>query len=121
MRATLEAEASILVNKNATGYPPRIAFAGGATIDAIELLAIERAKPLFVAEHANLQALSSTVANVAVLRALLKPGDRILAFDRFAGGHSSHGSARHISGKDYAIEWFGANDTTGLIDYEFAH
>ena len=116
-RATVEAEASILVNKNATGYPPRVAFAGGEVIDAVERLAIGRARSLFGAEHANVQALSSTIANVAVLRALLKPGDRILAFDRNAGGHSSHGSARHVSGQDYAIEWFGVDDASGLIDY----
>src|SRR5688572_5493340 len=101
-RATLEAEASILVNKNASGYPPRISFAGGEPLDAIENLALERAKRLFGAEHANIQALSSTIANVAVLRALLKPGERILAFDRAAGGHGSHGGSRHVSGQDYA-------------------
>ena len=116
-RATLEAEASILVNKNASGYIPRVAFAGGEVIDAIETLAIERAKRLFGAEHANVQALSSTVANVAVLRGLLKPGDRILAFDRIAGGHSSHGSARHVSGQDYRVEWFGVDEANGMIDY----
>lgn len=116
-RATLEAEASILVNKNASGYIPRVAFAGGEVIDAIETLAIERAKRLFGAEHANVQALSSTVANVAVLRGLLKPGDRILAFDRIAGGHSSHGSARHVSGQDYQVEWFGVDAASGMIDY----
>jgi glycine hydroxymethyltransferase len=120
-RATLEAEASILVNKNASGYAPRVAFAGGEVIDAIEAIAIDRAKRLFGAEHANVQALSSTIANVAVLRALLKPGDRILAFDRKAGGHSSHGSARHVSGQDYAVEWFGIDEASGQIDYAAAH
>ncbi len=120
-RATLEAEASVLINKNASGYPPRVSFAGGEVIDAIENLAIERAKRLFGAEHANIQALSSTIANVAVLRALLKPGDRILAFDRATGGHSSHGSPRHVSGQDYAIESFGVDESTGLVDYAAAH
>jgi glycine hydroxymethyltransferase len=119
-RATLEAEASILVNKNATGYPPRISFAGGEVIDAIERLAVERACALFGAEHANIQALSSTIANVAVLRALLKPGQRILAFDRVAGGHSSHGGVRHVSGQDYAVESFGLDEVTGEIDYAAA-
>ena len=116
-RATLEAEASILVNKNASGYPPRVVFAGGAVIDAIEEIAIDRAKKLFGAEHANVQALSSTIANVAVLRALLKPGERILAFDRNAGGHGSHGSARLVSGQDYTVEWFGIDEASGRIDY----
>lgn len=120
-RATLEAEASILINKNASGYPPRISFAGGEVMDAIELLAIERAKRLFGAEHANIQSLSSTISNVAVLRALLEPGERVLAFDRAAGGHSSHGSSKHVSGQDYAFESFGLDADTGLIDYAAAH
>src|SRR5688572_1611808 len=120
-RATLEAEASILINKNASGYPPRVSFAGGEVMDAIELLAIERAKRLFGAEHANIQSLSSTISNVAVLRGLLEPGDRVLAFDRNAGGHSSHGSTKHVSGQDYAFESFGLDADTGLIDYAAAH
>ena len=119
-RATLEAEASVLVNKNASGYPPRVSFAGGEVIDAIENLAIARAKRLFGAEHANIQSLSSTISNVAVLRGLLKPGERILGFDRVAGGHSSHGGSRHVSGQDYAVETFGVHAQTGLIDYDDA-
>jgi len=120
-RATLEAEASVLINKNASGYPPRVSFAGGEVMDAIELLAIERAKRLFGAEHANVQSLSSTISNVAVLRGLLEPGDRILAFARVTGGHSSHGSPRHVSGQDYVVESFGVDDTTGLVDYAAVH
>lgn len=116
-RATVEAEASVLINKNASGYPPRVSFAGGEVMDAIELLAIDRAKRLFGAEHANVQSLSSTISNVAVLRALLKPGGRILAFDRIAGGHSSHGGPNHVSGQDYEVETFGVDDATGLVDY----
>ena len=119
-RATLEAEASILINKNASGYPPRVSFAGGEVMDEIELLAIERAKRLFGAEHANIQSLSSTISNVAVLRALLEPGERVLAFDRAAGGHSSHGSSKHVSGQDYVFESFGLDPDTGLIDYAAA-
>jgi glycine hydroxymethyltransferase len=120
-RATLEAEASVLINKNASGYPPRVSFAGGEVMDAIELLAIERAKRLFGAEHANVQSLSSTISNVAVLRGLLERGDRILAFDRVTGGHSSHGSPRHVSGQDYVVESFGVDDITGLVDYAAVH
>jgi len=120
-RATLEAEASVLVNKNASGYPPRVSFAGGEIMDAIERLAIERAKKLFGAEHANVQSLSSTISNVAVLRGLLSPGDRILAFDRVAGGHSSHGGRNHVSGQDYVVESFGVDAQTGLVDYDAAH
>ena len=94
--ATLAAEASELVNKNAGGYPPRNSFGGGATMDAIEQLAIERAKAIFRAEHANIQSLSATIANIAVLRALLQPGDRVMGFDMAAGGHNSHGSEAHL-------------------------
>jgi glycine hydroxymethyltransferase len=118
-RATLEAEASVLVNKNASGYPPRDSFGGGAIMDAVERLAASRACQLFGAEHANVQSLSSTVANVAVLRALLKPGDRLMGFDQSAGGHSSHGSRRHVSGQDYQWQSFGVG-ADGLIDYAAA-
>ena len=120
-RATIEAEASVLINKNASGYPPRVSFAGGEVMDAIEMLAIERAKRLFGAEHANVQSLSSTISNVAVLRGLLEPGDRVLAFDLGAGGHSSHGSPQHVSGQDYVVESFGVDDATGLVDYAAVH
>lgn len=115
-RATLEAEASVLVDKNATGYPPREGFGGGAVMDAIERLACARACALFGAEHANIQALSSTIANVAVLRGLLQRGDRILAFDPSAGGHGSHGAAKHLSGQDYEVRFFGVRED-GLVDY----
>ena len=114
--ATLEAEASVLVDKNATGYPPRTGFGGGALMDAIEKLACARACALFGAEHANIQALSSTIANVAVLRGLLRPGDRILAFDPNAGGHGSHGAGKHLSGQDYQVRFFGVT-ADGAVDY----
>jgi glycine hydroxymethyltransferase len=116
--ATISAEASELVNKNASGYPPRVSFGGGHVIDEIEGLAISRAKALFGAEHANVQALSSTIANVAVLRALLDRGDRVLAFGMSAGGHTSHGHRSHISGQDYVVRQFGLDSQTGLVDYD---
>jgi len=115
-RATLEAEASALVDKNASGYPPRRGFGGGAVMDAVEGLACSRARALFGAEHANIQALSSTIANVAVLRGLLRPGERILAFDPVAGGHGSHGSVRHISGQEHEVAFFGVRED-GAVDY----
>jgi len=115
-QATIDAEASILVNKNATGYPGARDVAGCAVIDQIERLAVERARRLFGAEHANVQALASTVANVAVLRGLLKPGDPILALDVLAGGHHSHGAPYHISGQDYQVVRFGIDEDTGIID-----
>lgn len=119
-RASLEAEASLFVNKNASGYPPRSDFGGGAIMDHVERLACERACRLFNAEHANIQALSSTIANVAVLRGLLTPGDRILAFDPAAGGHGSHGSGRHLSGRDYTVRTFGVDEASGRIDLDGA-
>jgi glycine hydroxymethyltransferase len=119
-QATLEAEVSTLINKNAAGYPPRVTVGGGRMIDAIESLALARAKQLFGAEHANVQSLSSTIANVAVVRALLKTGDRILAFDPNAGGHSSHGSSGHLAGQDYQVKTFGVDEATGALDLDTA-
>jgi len=115
-RATIAAEASLLVNKNASGYPGRREVSGCEVIDDIERLAVARAKALFGAEHANVQALASTVANVGVLRALLKPRDRILALDTEAGGHHSHGASYHLSGQDYEVIRFGVDGESGAID-----
>jgi glycine hydroxymethyltransferase len=115
-RATIDAESSILVNKNATGYPGTREVAGCAVVDTIERLAVERARRLFGAEHANVQALASTVANVAVLRGLLKPGDTILSLDALAGGHHSHGAPVHVSGQDYRVVTFGIDEDSNGID-----
>jgi glycine hydroxymethyltransferase len=115
-RATIEAEASLLVNKNASGYPGRRDVGGCEIFDQIERLAIDRARALFGAEHANVQGVASTVANVAVLRALLRPGDRILSLGGRAGGHHSHGGSRHLSGQDYAVTTFGIDESAGAID-----
>ena len=115
-RATIEAEASLLVNKNASGYPGRREVGGCEVFDEIERLAMARARALFGAEHANVQAVASTVANVAVLRALLRPGDRILALGGSAGGHHSHGGSRHLSGQDYDVVTFGLDEAAGAID-----
>lgn len=119
-RATLEAEASALINKNSSGYPPRRSLGGSDILDQVELLAIERAKRLFGAEHANVQALSSTIANIAVVRALVPRGGRILSFDRVAGGHSSHGGRSHISGQDHEVRSFGVVEDTDAVDYAAA-
>ncbi len=118
--STLEAEASAVINKNASGYPPRSGMGGAEVIDEIERIAVARAKSLFGAEHANIQSLSSTVANSAVVRALLRPGDRILSFAMDAGGHVSHGGNGHISGQDYAVRTFGIDESTGAPDYAAA-
>jgi glycine hydroxymethyltransferase len=117
-RATLEAEASILVTKNATGYPDTRFVGGCEYINAIEKLAQSRARALFQAEHANVQALSSTIGNIAVLRGLLQPGDAILSMGESAGGHHSHGARYHLSGHDYAASSFGVDEARGGIDLE---
>ena len=117
-RATIDAEASMLVNKNASGYPGRRDVAGCEVVDRIERLACARARRLFAADHANIQSTASTLANVAVLRALLEPGDRILSLGGTAGGHHSHGDAHHVSGQDYEVEHFGVDETAGGIDID---
>ncbi len=117
-RATLQAEASILVTKNATGYPGSRAVGGCEYVNAIEKLAQARACALFGAEHANVQALSSTIGNIAVLRGLLRPGDTILHLSEAAGGHHSHGAAYHASGTDYHAVSFGVDETRGDFDLD---
>ena len=117
-RATLDAEASILVTKNATGYPDTRFVGGCEYINAIEKLAQSRARALFQAEHANVQALSSTIGNIAVLRGLLQPGDAILSMGENAGGHHSHGANYHVSGHDYASTSFGVDEAKGGIDLD---
>ncbi|MFQ5773655.1 MAG: serine hydroxymethyltransferase [Kiloniellaceae bacterium] len=117
-RATVEVEASILVTKNASGYPGAREVAGCEVFDKIERLAQRRAERLFGADHANVQAIASTVANIAVLRALLDPGDRILSLQGSAGGHHSHGAAYHLTGQDYAVTGFGVDEAAQGIDLE---
>ena len=119
-RATIEAEASALINCNSSGYPPRESLGGSGIIDRVERLAAERARALFGAEHANVQALSSTIANVAVIRALVPRGGRILSFAPAAGGHVSHGGARHLSGQDFEVRHFGLEGEADTVDYEAA-
>jgi len=111
-------EGSILANKNAEGYPGARFVAGCELVDQIEQLAVERAKKLFGAEHANVQSMSATIGNVAVLRALLKPGDTILSMELNQGGHLSHGARFHYSGKQYNAVFYGLNPETERIDME---
>lgn len=120
-RATLQAEASILSTKNATGYPESRAVGGCEHINAIERLAQARACALFRAEHANVQALSSTIGNIAVLRGLLRPGDTILHLAETAGGHHSHGAAYHASGTDYRAVSFGVDEGRCGFDLDTLH
>lgn len=111
-------EGKIFSIKNAEGYPNK-RFVGGIELaDKVELLTIERIKKLFGAEHANVQSMSATISNVAILQALLKPGDRILSMELDQGGHLSHGARFHISGKDYEVYFYGVDKETEEIDME---
>lgn len=113
-------EGTHLVNRAPMGLPGRRSVANCEHLDAIEYLAIERAKAVFGAEHVNVQALSSTIANVAALRAVLpREGARMLAFDELAGGHVSHGALRHITSQDREIRTFGVT-ATGAVDLDRA-
>lgn len=112
----LRAMGTPLSNKYSEGYAARRYYSGNEIIDEIETLAIERAKKLFGAEHANVQPHSGSQANAAVYLALLKPGDKILAFSLAEGGHLTHGSAVNFSGQIYKFSHYGVDSKTGLID-----
>ncbi len=115
---TVGMEGTVWANKNAEGYPGR-RFAGGCELaDKVERLAVERCKELFGCEYANVQSMSSTLSNIAVLRALLKPGDTILSMELDQGGHLSHGAKFHYSGKTYQVIQYGLNQETETIDME---
>lgn len=116
--AILEVQGSILTNKYAEGYPGHRYHGGCEYMDAVESLAIERAKRLFGAEHANVQPHSGVNANLAVFVAMLKPGDVILGMDLKQGGHLSHGSAVNVSGKYYQTFAYGLDPQTERIDYD---
>lgn len=119
-RAVMEAMGSHLTNKYAEGYPGARYYGGCEYVDIVEQLAIDRAKELFGAEHANVQPHSGSQANVAVYLALLKPGDTILGMDLSHGGHLTHGSKASISGKYFNACFYGVNPETEMIDYEKA-
>ncbi len=116
--AVMEAMGSHLTNKYAEGYPGARYYGGCQYVDEVENLAIERAKALFGAEHANVQPHSGSQANVAVYLALLKPGDTILGMDLSHGGHLTHGSKASISGKYFNAAFYGVNPETECIDYD---
>ncbi|MCR5576208.1 MAG: serine hydroxymethyltransferase [Oscillospiraceae bacterium] len=116
--AVMEAMGSHLTNKYAEGYPGARYYGGCQYVDEVENLAIERAKKLFGAEHANVQPHSGSQANVAVYLALLKPGDTILGMDLSHGGHLTHGSKASISGKYFNACFYGVDPETECIDYD---
>ena len=112
----LRAMGTPLSNKYSEGYPKKRYYGGNEFIDEIETIAIERAKKLFKAEHANVQPHSGSQANAAVYLALLNYGDKILGIDLSAGGHLTHGSKVNFSGKLYNFAHYGVNSKTEKID-----
>src|SRR5512134_964883 len=116
--AVLEAVGSTLTNKYAEGYPGRRYYGGCEVVDEVETLAIERAKALFGADHANVQPHAGSQANEAVYRAALSPGDTILAMNLDHGGHLTHGSPVNFSGQLYRVVPYGVRQGDETIDYD---
>jgi glycine hydroxymethyltransferase len=116
--AVLEAQGSVLTNKYAEGYPKKRWYGGCENIDTVEQLAIDRAKKLFGAEHANVQPHSGSQANMAVYFAVLKPGDKMLTMDLSHGGHLTHGNKANFSGKFFEIVHYGVRKDDERIDYD---
>jgi len=117
-RAVLEAQGSFLTNKYAEGYPQRRYYGGCENMDIAENLAIERAKELFHADHANVQPHSGAQANMAAYYALLEYGDTVMGMSLTHGGHLTHGDRVSFSGKSYKFIPYGVNRETGRIDYQ---
>jgi glycine hydroxymethyltransferase len=116
--AVLEAQGSVLTNKYAEGYPGKRWYGGCEFVDQVEQLAIDRAKKLFGAEHANVQPHSGSQANFAVYTSVLQPGDKILAMNLSHGGHLTHGNPANFSGKLYQVVAYGVRQDNQLIDYD---
>ncbi|HOC78289.1 MAG TPA: serine hydroxymethyltransferase [Methanofastidiosum sp.] len=116
--AVLEAQRSVMTNKYAEGYPGKRYYGGCKFVDIAETLAIERAKKLFKADHANVQPHSGTQANMAVYFSCLNVGDTVLGMDLSCGGHLSHGSPVNFSGKFYNFQFYGVNKNTYRIDFD---
>ena len=116
--AVLEAMGSVFTNKYAEGYPGKRYYGGCEFADKVEQLAIDRAKELFGAEHANVQAHSGTQANVSVYMAALQPGDTVLGMNLSHGGHLTHGHPLNFSGRMYKFVAYGVRQDTEQIDYD---
>ena len=116
--AVIEAMGTPLTNKYAEGYPGKRYYGGCENVDVVESLAIERAKELFGAEHANVQPHSGAQANMAVFFAVLNPGDTVLSMSLAHGGHLSHGSPVNMSGKYFNIVPYGVEEGTSVVDYD---
>ncbi|MDX1990364.1 MAG: serine hydroxymethyltransferase [Candidatus Obscuribacter sp.] len=119
-RSVLEAQGSVLTNKYAEGLPGKRYYGGCEFVDGVERLAIDRVKQLFNAPHANVQPHSGAQANMAVLFAMLKPGDTILGMALDQGGHLTHGSPVNMSGKWFDAKFYGVDAATGRLDYDQA-
>ena len=117
-RAVLAAMGSPLTNKYAEGYPGKRYYGGCEYVDMVERIAIDRAKKLFGAEHANVQPHAGAQANLAVYHALLNPGDTVLAMNLNHGGHLTHGHPVNASGRLYHFVQYGVREDTGYIDYD---
>jgi RpiB/LacA/LacB family sugar-phosphate isomerase len=116
--AVMEAQGSVLTNKYAEGYPGKRWYGGCEHVDTVEQRAIDRAKQLFGAEHANVQPHSGSGANMAVYFSMLKPGDRMLTMDLSHGGHLTHGNKANFSGRFFEIIHYGVRKDTEQIDYD---
>ena len=116
--AVLEAAGTVLTNKYAEGYPGRRWYGGCEVVDEVERLAIDRAKQLFGAEHANVQPHSGSQANFAVYTSVLQPGDKVLGMNLSHGGHLTHGNPANFSGKLYRFSEYGVRESDGRIDYD---
>ncbi len=116
--AVLEAQGSVMTNKYAEGYPGKRYYGGCQHVDTVEQLAIDRAKQLFGADHANVQPHSGSQANMAVYNAVCQPGDTILGMNLSHGGHLTHGSPVNFSGRFYKVVPYGVSPETETIDYE---
>lgn len=116
--AVLQAQGSVLTNKYAEGYPGRRYYGGCEHVDVVERLAIERAKELFGAEHANVQPHSGAQANAAVMMALMNPGDTLMGLSLAHGGHLTHGMKLNVSGKLYNVAAYEVDPATGRLNME---
>ena len=116
--AIMESQGSILTNKYAEGYPNKRYYGGCEFVDSIETIAIERAKTLFGADHANVQPHAGSQANAAVYLSVLRPGDKILTMNLSDGGHLTHGHPMNFSGIYHEVVHYGVSSDKGLIDYD---
>ncbi|MDD5261957.1 MAG: ribose 5-phosphate isomerase B [Methylacidiphilales bacterium] len=117
-RAVMEAQGSCLTNKYAEGYPSKRWYGGCENVDVVEQLAIDRAKKIFGAEHANVQPHSGSQANMAVYFSVLQPGDKILTMDLSHGGHLTHGHKMNFSGRLFEVFHYGVSPETEALDYD---